>query len=892
MKNYLAHHGVAGQKWGQRHGPPYPLSRDPANAKRAQADHKKNKASTKTSSSSPRVSRGTTPSSMQIHVMKGIISDRKYRKELAKKQKREQEEYEEAQRAEKAAAVKRRKYLEKEAKKGRLTRDEQEEYTELIWSDKRQAEAEAARQQAQQQKYKNAMSLVSSAAVMTQKVALAAERIGYARNALSMLSEKQKDRNQALKIRKMELDTDIAKTKINAEKDVRKEEVKQKGYLDQKELDYELKKKKDDISNNNKNKDYNKDYSKRVDTKDKSLNEWATPKKLWPKSSKDGSYTTYNKDKKEWSINKDSIDKNSLFTVSKDKDYNKEYSKRVDAKWKDNSWRTNKKLWPKSSKDGSYTTYNKDKKEWSINKDSIDKNSLFTVSKDKKYTTWNDVDIFAKNKDGSYQRNDVITDYRRSQFTQKTMKTKLSSAYADYTKSKYVSYADLKPSVKSIKVSESSLNRIKEAQQRRTRMEEIARQKAMTQALQRDFLNSKGNKKAYYSMKYPMGHSMFLSPEEQMLLYLAHHGVAGQKWGQRHGPPYPLSRNPANAKRARVDYKQNSVHVNKSTLGRGIKTFATEILAIAGGAALGLATGGTATPVGVILTHIAADSLTGGHKTRKSIRLTKKRDKMVEKQELNESANKKNIRKKKYQSLNDAAYELYTKFRPRESTNTAKLEYSQAANKRLQKALEIKKDTKISEVLGSKNQELASKTPDKISHGVNPNYSKAAAGYHDNCLKCSLTMEMRMRGYDVQAKPSNASAIEAMSQQTTQGLIAHFTKTPDTYVYSNFTRSKNIIKEKDFINSLPDGRYMVNGPTKTGGAHSIYGIKKDGKMEYYDTQSNNGTAYSFFNAASGKTLGKELINYSRDIFPVEFVRLDNISESDFYNISDYCEKSK
>ena len=828
MKNYLAHHGVAGQKWGQRHGPPYPLSRDPANAKRAQADHKKNKASTKTSSSSPRVSRGTTPSSMQIHVMKGIISDRKYRKELAKKQKREQEEYEEAQRAEKAAAVKRRKYLEKEAKKGRLTRDEQEEYTELIWSDKRQAEAEAARQQAQQQKYKNAMSLVSSAAVMTQKVALAAERIGYARNALSMLSEKQKDRNQALKIRKMELDTDIAKTKINAEKDVRKEEVKQKGYLDQKELDYELKKKKDDISNNNKNKDYNKDYSKRVDTKDKSLNEWATPKKLWPKS----------------------------------------------------------------SKDGSYTTYNKDKKEWSINKDSIDKNSLFTVSKDKKYTTWNDVDIFAKNKDGSYQRNDVITDYRRSQFTQKTMKTKLSSAYADYTKSKYVSYADLKPSVKSIKVSESSLNRIKEAQQRRTRMEEIARQKAMTQALQRDFLNSKGNKKAYYSMKYPMGHSMFLSPEEQMLLYLAHHGVAGQKWGQRHGPPYPLSRNPANAKRARVDYKQNSVHVNKSTLGRGIKTFATEILAIAGGAALGLATGGTATPVGVILTHIAADSLTGGHKTRKSIRLTKKRDKMVEKQELNESANKKNIRKKKYQSLNDAAYELYTKFRPRESTNTAKLEYSQAANKRLQKALEIKKDTKISEVLGSKNQELASKTPDKISHGVNPNYSKAAAGYHDNCLKCSLTMEMRMRGYDVQAKPSNASAIEAMSQQTTQGLIAHFTKTPDTYVYSNFTRSKNIIKEKDFINSLPDGRYMVNGPTKTGGAHSIYGIKKDGKMEYYDTQSNNGTAYSFFNAASGKTLGKELINYSRDIFPVEFIRLDNLSESDFYNISDYCEKSK
>jgi len=820
MKNYLAHHGVAGQKWGQRHGPPYPLSRDPANAKRAQADHKKNKASTKTSSSSPRVSRGTTPSSMQIHVMKGIISDRKYRKELAKKQKREQEEYEEAQRAEKAAAVKRRKYLEKEAKKGRLTRDEQEEYTELIWSDKRQAEAEAARQQAQQQKYKNAMSLVSSAAVMTQKVALAAERIGYARNALSMLSEKQKDRNQALKIRKMELDTDIAKTKINAEKDVRKEEVKQKGYLDQKELDYELKKKKDDISNNNKNKDYNKDYSKRVDTKDKSLNEWATPKKLWPKS----------------------------------------------------------------SKDGSYTTYNKDKKEWSINKDSIDKNSLFTVSKDKKYTTWNDVDIFAKNKDGSYQRNDVITDYRRSQFTQKTMKTKLSSAYADYTKSKYVSYADLKPSVKSIKVSESSLNRIKEAQQRRTRMEEIARQKAMTQALQRDFLNSKGNKKAYYSMKYPMGHSMFLSPEEQMLLYLAHHGVAGQKWGQRHGPPYPLSRNPANAKRARVDYKSN--------LGKGIAITAGTLLGLASVAGIALTTGYIVPPVAALVGPVMGSLISQEYKTGKSRRLTEERDEIAKKQELKESPEQKEIRKKKQKAIFDAQDELYANFNPLESTNTAKLEYSSTTNKHLQKALEIKKDTKISEVLGSKNQELASKTPEKISHGVNPNYSKVAAGYHDNCLKCSLTMEMRMRGYDVQAKASRASEIESTSQQSTPGLMAHFTKTPDIYAYSKFTRSKTIIKEKDFINSLPDGRYMVNGPTNTGGGHSIYGIKKDGKITYYDTQSNNGTAYSFFNAASGKSIGKELINNSTDNFAVEFIRLDNLSESDFYNISDYCEKSK
>ena len=800
MKNYLAHHGVAGQKWGQRHGPPYPLSRDPANAKRAQADHKKNKASTKTSSNPPRVSRGSTPSSMQVHVMKGIISDRKYRKELAKQQKREQEEYEEAQRAEKAAAVKRRKYLEKEAKKGRLTRAEQEEYTDLVWSDKRQAEAEAAKQQAQQEKYKNTMSLISSAAVMTQKVAMAAERIGYARNALSMLSEKQKDRNQALKIKKMELDTDLAKTKI-------KTEINAEAGIKKKELEY--------------------DYQKSKDTADRRLDKYKFNENLKNGiSNKDTGYSTKNKDK----------------TFNKDKNKNK-----------------GKYNTPKPQNND--TTYKK---------------------------RWKDIDIFAKNKDGTYQRNDVITNYRRSQFTQKTMETKLSSAYADYTKSKYVSYADLQPSVKSIKVSDSSLNRIKEAQRRRTRMEEISRQKAMTKSLQRSFLNSKGNKNAYYSMR----HSMFLSPEEQMLLYLAHHGVSGQKWGQRHGPPYPLSRNPANAKRARVDYKSN--------LGKGIRITAIQILPSV--AALGLMGASLAigAPVGVtmsgmyaggILGFIGADTLTGGHKRRKTAKLDFEEQMEAKKLEKRETSKQKEIRKKKIQSINEAMTEYYSKYDTKES-NTAKVEYSSKTNKKLQKTLDIKKDSNISEILGPKNQTLASKTPEKISHGVNPNYSKGVAGYHDNCLKCSITMEMRMRGYDVQAKAYETSTSASQSQQTSPGLMAHFNKIPDIYMYSNSTKVENKVQKKDFIKSLPDGRYMINGPTESGSGHSIYGIKKDGKITYYDTQSNNGTAYSFFNAVSGKSVGNELIKSSNAAMPVEFVRLDNISESDFYNISDYCEKSK
>ena len=34
--------------------------------------------------------------------------------------------------------------------------------------------------------------------------------------------------------------------------------------------------------------------------------------------------------------------------------------------------------------------------------------------------------------------------------------------------------------------------------------------------------------------------------------YLAHHGVKGQKWGVKHGPPYPLSRQPESERHKRV----------------------------------------------------------------------------------------------------------------------------------------------------------------------------------------------------------------------------------------------------------------------------------------------------------------------------------------------------
>lgn len=39
--NYLAHHGILGQKWGVKNGPPYPLGASDHNASERKAGYKK-----------------------------------------------------------------------------------------------------------------------------------------------------------------------------------------------------------------------------------------------------------------------------------------------------------------------------------------------------------------------------------------------------------------------------------------------------------------------------------------------------------------------------------------------------------------------------------------------------------------------------------------------------------------------------------------------------------------------------------------------------------------------------------------------------------------------------------------------------------------------------------
>ena len=49
-----------------------------------------------------------------------------------------------------------------------------------------------------------------------------------------------------------------------------------------------------------------------------------------------------------------------------------------------------------------------------------------------------------------------------------------------------------------------------------------------------------------------------ISRNPQNSSYLVHHGIAGQKWGKRNGPPYPLDYNDHSAAEKKGDYRFGS----------------------------------------------------------------------------------------------------------------------------------------------------------------------------------------------------------------------------------------------------------------------------------------------------------------------------------------------
>ena len=120
---------------------------------------------------------------------------------------------------------------------------------------------------------------------------------------------------------------------------------------------------------------------------------------------------------------------------------------------------------------------------------------------------------------------------------------------------------------------------------------------------------------------------------------------------------------------------------------------------------------------------------------------------------------------------------------------------------------------------------------------VNPGFNRYNENYKSNCGLCSVTYDMRRRGYDVTAKPD-------MEGRTDGDIKAYYPSSkiviPDERNYKNSYSSK-LSREKMLgdLSRQPNSRGYMSIKWIYGGGHALgYEVDKKGKVSIIDSQSN------------------------------------------------------
>lgn len=120
---------------------------------------------------------------------------------------------------------------------------------------------------------------------------------------------------------------------------------------------------------------------------------------------------------------------------------------------------------------------------------------------------------------------------------------------------------------------------------------------------------------------------------------------------------------------------------------------------------------------------------------------------------------------------------------------------------------------------------------------VNPSYDSKNLAFGVNCTACTVSMELRERGFDVHAGIDGSKMLSA-GGTTIPERMSWYTDNP----YKNtkrYIRSKNnIAKFRQEILGDGDARGEFSVQYMVGGGHSLYYKVKDGQLYVYDTQSN------------------------------------------------------
>ena len=272
---------------------------------------------------------------------------------------------------------------------------------------------------------------------------------------------------------------------------------------------------------------------------------------------------------------------------------------------------------------------------------------------------------------------------------------------------------------------------------------------------------------------------------------LAHHGILGQKWGKRNGPPYPLAANKHSAAEKKAGYQKSIDKKSNDTKDGFYIPVSLSLYAVT-----------TLTMLGIS----AGQSI----KSKSAMR---------------------------------------------------------SINKKIEKS---PKDPKTG--LALKQQEYTEKQDLK---NVNPGYNSGDVGYRNNCASCTMTYELRRRGYEVTANKNPAGIsrsdyakyfdikpAKSIGNRKTSG------GTGGLMVWANETKQQHkeyaasVIKD---LNKLPKGtRGNLSVSWGQGGGHSMFFeignkgvIVRDGQInKVYDNE-------------------KQLTNLFSNVIETSYFRLDN-----------------
>lgn len=152
--------------------------------------------------------------------------------------------------------------------------------------------------------------------------------------------------------------------------------------------------------------------------------------------------------------------------------------------------------------------------------------------------------------------------------------------------------------------------------------------------------------------------------------------------------------------------------------------------------------------------------------------------------------------------------------------------------------------------------------------GANPNHDLGPE-YQENCQRCIIATEARMRGYDVQAMPT----YDGDTMPSGGNYLENFVGAKTTTIKRSTAQANRNGVEKQMAEMGDGSRAVMAFNWKGGGAgHVINVVQKRGKTRYYDGQ--NGTEVSashLFNAISTSRRG------------IDLTRVDNLAFSDTVN---------